>query len=66
MPVDPEANADATALLQYLGSIYGKNILSGQQDAASLKYVEQLTGKTPAVLGLDLMGEYSSTGTSLR
>ncbi|KAF3039813.1 hypothetical protein E8E11_002747 [Didymella keratinophila] len=29
-PVSPNANADARALLKYLGSIYSKNILSGQ------------------------------------
>lgn len=54
-PVSPNANADARALLKYLGSIYGKNILSGQQDQASLDWVTQNVGKTPAILGLDLM-----------
>lgn len=54
-PVSPNANADAKALLKYLGSIYGKNILSGQQDQASLDWVTANVGKTPAILGLDLM-----------
>lgn len=54
-PVSPNANADARALLKYLGSIYGKKILSGQQDQASLDWVTQNVGKTPAILGLDLM-----------
>lgn len=54
-PVSPNANADARALLKYLGSIYGKNILSGQQDQASLDWVTANIGKTPAILGLDLM-----------
>ncbi|KAF9693967.1 hypothetical protein EKO04_007761 [Ascochyta lentis] len=54
-PVSPNANADAKALLKYLGSIYGKNILSGQQDQASLDWVTSNVGKTPAILGLDLM-----------
>lgn len=54
-PVNKKANDDAKALLKYLGSIYGKNILSGQQDQASLDWVTQNVGKTPAILGLDFM-----------
>ncbi|KAJ4362219.1 hypothetical protein N0V95_001463 [Ascochyta clinopodiicola] len=54
-PVTPNANADAKALLKYLSSIYGKNILSGQQDQSKLDWVTANVGKTPAVLGLDLM-----------
>ncbi|KAF2271452.1 mannan endo-1,4-beta-mannosidase-like protein [Westerdykella ornata] len=55
IPVNKNANSDAKALLEYLGSIYGRNILSGQQDQASLDWVTQNVGKTPAILGLDLM-----------
>lgn len=54
-PVNPNANSDAKALLKYLGSIYGKHILSGQQDATSLDWITQNVGKTPAVLGIDMM-----------
>jgi mannan endo-1,4-beta-mannosidase len=54
-PVNKNANNDAKALLKYLGSIYGEKILSGQQDQASLDWVTQNVGKTPAILGLDLM-----------
>lgn len=54
-PVNPNADANAKALLKYLGSIYGKNILSGQQDQASLDWVTTNVGKTPAILGVDLM-----------
>jgi mannan endo-1,4-beta-mannosidase len=54
-PVNKNANADAKSLLSYLGSIYGKNILSGQQDQASLDWVTTNIGKTPAILGVDLM-----------
>ncbi|KAF2702758.1 glycoside hydrolase family 26 protein [Pleomassaria siparia CBS 279.74] len=53
--VDPNANADAKALLEYLGTIYGKNILSGQQDQDSLDWVTTNVGKTPAILGVDFM-----------
>ena len=62
-PVNKNANADAKALLKYLGSIYGKNILSGQQDQASLDWVTTNVGKTPAILGSDLM-DYTESRTS--
>jgi mannan endo-1,4-beta-mannosidase len=54
-PVNPNANSDARALLKYLGSIYGKHILSGQQDQANLDWVTTNVGKSPAILGVDLM-----------
>ncbi len=54
-PVNKNANSDAKALLKYMVSIYGKNILSGQQDQASLDWVTQNIGKTPAILGCDFM-----------
>jgi mannan endo-1,4-beta-mannosidase len=56
--VNSKANADAKALLKYLGSIYGKKILSGQQDQTSLDWVTTNVGKTPAILGVDFMGMY--------
>ncbi|KAF2018085.1 glycoside hydrolase family 26 protein [Aaosphaeria arxii CBS 175.79] len=62
-PVNKKANADAKALLKYLGSIYGKHILSGQQDQASLDWVTTNVGKTPAILGLDFM-DYTESRTS--
>ncbi|OSS47581.1 hypothetical protein B5807_07252 [Epicoccum nigrum] len=62
-PVSPNANADARALLKYLGSVYGKNILSGQQDQESLDWVTANVGKTPAILGLDFM-DYTESRTS--
>ncbi|RVD83416.1 uncharacterized protein DFL_007802 [Arthrobotrys flagrans] len=62
-PANPAANSDAKALLKYLGSIYGKNILSGQQDQDSLDWVTSNVGKTPAILGLDLM-DYTDSRTS--
>lgn len=62
-PINPKANADAKSLLKYIGSIYGKNILSGQQDQASFDWVEKNVGKTPAILGLDLM-DYTESRTS--
>ncbi|KAH8643320.1 hypothetical protein IG631_00783 [Alternaria alternata] len=55
VPVNVNANADAKALMSYLGGIYGKNILSGQYDQASLEWVTANVGKTPAILGVDMM-----------
>ncbi|KAL1599919.1 hypothetical protein SLS60_007724 [Paraconiothyrium brasiliense] len=54
-PINKNANIDAKALLKYLGSIYGKKILSGQHDQASLDWVTQNVGKTPAIGGYDFM-----------
>lgn len=54
-PVNKNANADTKALLKYLGNIYGKKILSGQQDQASFDWVKQNVGISPAILGVDLM-----------
>lgn len=62
-PVNKNANSDAKALLKYLSSIYGNHILSGQQDQASLDWVTQNIGKTPAILGVDLM-DYTESRTS--
>ncbi|KAH7072465.1 mannan endo-1,4-beta-mannosidase-like protein [Paraphoma chrysanthemicola] len=62
-PVNKKANSDAKALLRYLGSIYGKNILSGQQDQKSLEWVTTNVGKTPAILGVDFM-DYVESRTS--
>jgi len=48
-------------LMEYLADIYGKKVLSGQQVYQSLSEVEaiyQITGKEPAILGLDFM-DYS-------
>ncbi|KAI1111152.1 carbohydrate-binding module family 35 [Nemania sp. NC0429] len=55
---NPKAGAGAKALYNYIKSIYGKKILSGQQDATWANWVTQQVGKTPAVLGVDLI-EYS-------
>ena len=52
-------NANSTpatkALMSFLASKYGKAYISGQQDPASLKWVETNVGKTPAILGLDFV-----------
>ncbi|KAK2026403.1 family 26 glycosyl hydrolase [Colletotrichum zoysiae] len=56
--VNPKANADANALYKYLRSIYGKNILSGQQDLSYANWVGGAVGKLPALVSVDLI-DYS-------
>ncbi|RYP22092.1 hypothetical protein DL765_001851 [Monosporascus sp. GIB2] len=56
--VNPHADANAYALYNYLISIYGKNILSGQQDLSYANWITENVGKTPAVVSVDLM-DYS-------
>ncbi|KAK4129173.1 glycoside hydrolase family 26 protein [Parathielavia appendiculata] len=57
-PVNPAADANAKALYDYLRSIYGKKILSGQQELSWANWIAQQTGKTPALVAVDLM-DYS-------
>jgi hypothetical protein len=62
--VTPNASPEAQSLLAYFSDIYGKKILSGQQEGwrgtnalgFELAYITNTTGKLPAVLGLDLAG----------
>lgn len=63
--INPNATPEAKALMNFLVDNYGKYILSGQQEFPSkfirfldVDRVYNLTGKKPAVLGLDFM-EYS-------
>jgi hypothetical protein len=68
-PVDPNATIQAKNLLCYLYSIYGKNVLSGQQETSwsspenDISWYDTNVGKYPAVLGGDYL--YPS-GTSSR
>lgn len=53
------ATKEAKKLFSYIWSIRGKGILSGQQiynaNTEDIKAIEAATGKTPAVLGIDLI-----------
>jgi mannan endo-1,4-beta-mannosidase len=55
---DPQATPQAKSLMAYLTANYGKDILSGLQDAAHEQWLEANVGKAPAVEGLDMM-DYS-------
>ncbi|MDE5768436.1 MAG: glycoside hydrolase, partial [Oscillospiraceae bacterium] len=59
---DPKAIDSAKALMSYLSSVYGSHILSGQQEIymngphdveQEFKYIEEKTGKLPAIRGFD-------------
>lgn len=62
---DPKATPEAKALMKYLKSVYGKHVIAGQQEIYGSghkdnyewenEYIEKLTGKVPAIRGLDLM-----------
>ena len=61
-PVTPNASPEAQSLLAYFSDIYGKKILSGQQEGwrgtnalgSELAYITNTTGRLPALLALDL------------
>lgn len=63
-PVTPNASPEVRSLLAYFADIYGKHILSGQQEGwrgtnalgLELTHITNTTGRLPAVLGLDLAG----------
>ena len=60
-PVTPGASAEVQSLLAYFSDIYGKKILSGQQEGwrgtnelgPELTYLKNTTGELPALLALD-------------
>ncbi|KAM7217965.1 mannan endo-1,4-beta-mannosidase [Rhypophila decipiens] len=68
---NPNAGVEATTLYKYLVSIYGKKILSGQQDLSWANWINTQIGKTPALVAVDLMDyspsrvERGTVGTSV-
>jgi mannan endo-1,4-beta-mannosidase len=61
-PVTPNASPEAQSLLAYFSDIYGKKIISGQQEGRrgtnglcfELNHLTNITGKLPALLAMDL------------
>ncbi len=58
------ATPEAKALFAYINSVYGSQVISGQQESTwvggpdyEMKYIYQQTGKYPAMRGLDFMGD---------
>jgi len=59
--VTPNPSAEAIALFKYINDMYGQKILSGQMYAPwgidELAYVQEVTGKQPALMGGDFIHE---------
>jgi mannan endo-1,4-beta-mannosidase len=57
---NPEASENARRLMSYLGRVYGKKVLTGQHTKdhpmREIAYLEEITGKAPAVCGFELLG----------
>ncbi|MDQ8737077.1 glycosyl hydrolase [Paenibacillus sp. LHD-38] len=58
--VNPNASAEAKKLMKYLVKNYGKSMLSGQTGLDNVSWIEEVTGKKPAIVGFDLI-DYSPT-----
>ena len=62
-PVTPNASPEAQSLMAWFSDIYGKHIISGQQEGwrgtndlcFELAYLTNTTGKLPALLAMDLI-----------
>jgi hypothetical protein len=67
-PITPEASPETRSLMAYFSSIYGKQIISGQQEywqpkehgSFEEKYLQEKTGKLPGLVGMDLSGYTSA------
>jgi len=64
---NPNASKEAKELIRFLESIQGKRILSGQHSnkasCPDIGYIKRMTGKTPAVLGFDLLSYSNAVET---
>ncbi|MFC4102398.1 glycosyl hydrolase [Paenibacillus xanthanilyticus] len=58
-PCNPKASEEVKAVLRYLNDIAGKGIITGQHTQTNvqkeLRYIEQVTGKLPALCGFELL-----------
>jgi mannan endo-1,4-beta-mannosidase len=68
---NPHASAEARALYAFLWSIYGRNTLTGQQECPGpprieIDYLHQVTGRKPALLGLDYIDPKEWPGVAER
>lgn len=71
---DPHASERAQALYRFLISLKGRGILSGQQETPrdqthgeELAYIERVSGRLPAILGLDYIeNDFSGVNTRAR
>ncbi|QHW32078.1 beta-mannosidase [Paenibacillus rhizovicinus] len=68
--INPNASAETVALWNYLNSLFGKHIVTGQHTASSFSpakeftYIRNVTGKQPAIRGFDLLSYSHATETA--
>jgi mannan endo-1,4-beta-mannosidase len=59
-PVNPNASKEVIRVMEYLGEISGKGVITGQHtlttDQPELKHIQKITGKLPALCGFELLG----------
>lgn len=70
---NPKASPRARALYHYLNDVWGQRTLTGQQESIwhggpryELDYIQQVSGKQPAVLGLDYIDPADRAGVNHR
>lgn len=70
-PCNPNASEEVKSVLKYLSDISGKGIITGQHTQTmvqkELRYIEEVTGKLPALVGFELLAyspniNYSDAG----
>ncbi|MEK4443588.1 glycosyl hydrolase [Niallia sp. FSL K6-0077] len=59
-PVNPNATKKTKKLMSYLVNNYEKKIISGQQNMAFVDWINDITGKKPAIVGFDFK-DYSTS-----
>jgi len=64
-PVNPNASDETRALMAFLVDNFGKKMIAGQQEYPANNFVDtklihDITGKEPAIIGLDLMEQSPS------
>ena len=55
-PVNRKLSPEASELLDYLASVYGRKVLTGQQGSDNVERAFKASGLYPAILGEDLCG----------
>jgi hypothetical protein len=70
---NPRASAEARSLYRYLNDIWGHRTLAGQQESMwhgspryELDYIQQVSGRQPALLGLDYIDPPQRAGVNDR
>ncbi|WP_308637169.1 glycosyl hydrolase [Paenibacillus silvisoli] len=65
----PDASPATVGLWNYLNSVFGQRVITGQHTASSFwpvkefEYIQQVTGKQPAIRGFDLLSYTHATET---